>query len=219
MNNTSHISKIEIESLLTQDSYYRKLEKWPLLTSKDIFPIYKNNREVIDCFATEPYREFYNSNSKDMLTNINGNMEDSFIGISSLLEKFKGKLVVCGGAVIQALFLYDENFYYTSSDVDIFFYDLTIEEANILRIKAIEFLISIFKENAINTYYIKRNEYTTTLCILVNNQYNTGTKIVEYQFIHRIYPDISSIIGGFDLSICMVAYDGKEVYNYILLKI
>jgi hypothetical protein len=34
-----------------------------------------------------------------------------------------------------------------------------------------------------------------------------------YQFIHRIYPDISSIIGGFDLSASAIAYNEKEIYT------
>jgi len=63
------------------------------------------------------------------------------------------------------------------------------------------------QDNRLINYHIKRNEYTTTLYITSDTNH-----IYEYQFIHRIYPDISSIIGGFDLSICMVAYDGKQIY-------
>ena len=106
-------------------------------------------------------------------------------------------------AVIVAIFETDRN-----SDIDLFFYDLSVEEADKMRSEAIEFLIKEWKENteSIN-YHIKRNEYTTTL--YVTSQEN---EIFEYQFIHRIYPNMSSIVGGFDLSICMVAYDGEQIY-------
>jgi hypothetical protein len=214
MYSETPIDKYELECLLTQDSYYRKLKQWPLLTLKDIFPIF--NRNVINCFATTVQKTIYdtcNYNYNYVSSNTRKNIERQFFGINALLQTFKNKLIVCGGSVLGSLFqkVDDENYY--DLDVDIFFYNSTIEEANIVRIQAIEFLIAMWKLNNNNSYYIKRNEYTTTLCILINHPYNSGCPIIEYQFIHRIYPDISSIIGGFDLSICMVAYDGEQIYS------
>jgi len=197
--NKINISKKEISDLLTQDSYYRKLKEWPLLTLDDI-SIY--HRWVDEMFTVNSDR--YNGYNAIKISDIQNRYNDSFPNIDKLLLNFNGHLVACGGAVVKSIFRT------RGGDIDLFFYDLTIEDANKMRLDAIEFLINLWEENdsELINYHIKRNEYTTTLFVVDTEE----NEIYEYQFIHRIYPDMSSIIGGFDLSICMVAYDGKQIY-------
>ena len=200
--NKINITKKEVTDLLTQDSYYRKLQKWPLLVLDDE-SLCILRRDVGDDIFTVSYgyRGYNNSHIKFKMSDMKANIDVNFPNINKLLLKFSEHLVVCGGAVLKAIF---GN---SGGDVDLFFYNLTVEHANEMRMAAIEYLVHLWiEESSSATYYIKRNEYTTTLVIVDNNN------IYEYQFIHRIYPDISSIIGGFDLSICMVAYDGKQIY-------
>jgi hypothetical protein len=201
----ANITKKEITELLTQDSYYRKLKQWPLLNFNDIFPL-KKYRSIDEMFYTSSYGSI---NNKIDMSTISNNINVKFSFIDKLLIKFNGHLVTCGGAIVKSIF--DDH---SRGDIDLFFYDLTIEEANKMRLDAIEFLINSWEENEAEynydnyvNYYIKRNEFTTTLFISTNDN-----DFYEYQFIHRIYPDMSSIIGGFDLSICMIAYDGKQIY-------
>ena len=85
--------------------------------------------------------------------------------------------------------------------------------------EAIEFIINSYENNKstndIVNYYITRNEYVTTLYVTKRDINDNNIKyddIYKYQFIHRIYPNMSSIIGGFDLSICMIAFDGDTIY-------
>jgi len=37
-----------------------------------------------------------------------------------------------------------------------------------------------------------------------------------YQFVHRVYPTLGSIIGGFDLGPCMLAFDGRMIWGTTL---
>ena len=202
--NSVKITKREISDLLTQDSYYRKLKHWPLLTlDEDYFLIL--NRKIDDVFNIDGHYGYDHLNKMIKTSDVKTSIDQRFIHINKLLSKFEGHLVVCGGAIINSIFGY-----HTNSDVDLFFYDLTTEEADKMRVNVIEFLINLLKkdDNGTLIYHIKRNEYTTTLYVTSEED-----DYFEYQFIHRIYPDISSIIGGFDLSICMVAYDGKQIYT------
>ena len=193
-----NITKKEITDLLTQDSYYRKLKQWPLLTSNKIL-IPNQIRYVDDVFYISSYSIF--TNIIDIST-ISFEINKDFPFINDLLSKFNGHLVACGGAIVKSIFKGNRG------DIDLFFYNLSSYEADKMRIDAIEFLVNSWRKDFLNVnFYIKRNEYTTTLYVITEDD-----DIHEYQFIHRIYPDISSIIGGFDLSICMVAYDGKEIY-------
>ena len=195
-----HVTIKEITLLLTQDSYYRKLQQWRLLTSEEI-KICSRFRSVGNVFHVPSYHNFIN---KINMSTISFEINKYFPFINNLLFKFDGHLVACGGGVVRSIFGYASD----GVDVDLFFYNLNNYEADNMRINAIEFLINSWKEEDCNAnYYVKRNEYTTTLYVVTEDE-----DIYEYQFIHRIYPDISSIIGGFDLSICMVAYDGKEIY-------
>jgi hypothetical protein len=199
--NKINITKKEITDMLTQDSYYRKLKQWPLLILDEISIL---NRGIDEMFNISSYNYSYvNTNMIFRYSDVQKKINRNFPYIDELLVEFNGHLVACGGAVVKSIF--DGH---SRGDIDLFFYDLTIEEANKMRLDAIEFLINSYKDDTIN-YHIKRNEFTTTLYITNENNNND---FYEYQFIHRIYPDMSSIIGGFDLSICMVAYDGKQIY-------
>ena len=198
------ITQKEISDLLTQDSYYRKLKEWPLLTFEEISPICLR-RKIDEMFhTTNVYMNQKYEYNVIRLSNISENIDKRFPNINKLLIKYKGHLVASGGAVLKSIFALNK-----ISDVDLFFYNLTIEEAEKIRIEAIEFLIKLWDVDhypSVN-YHIKRNKYTTTLYVICEEN-----DIYEYQFIHRIYPNMSSIIGGFDLSICMAAYDGEQLY-------
>ena len=201
--NKIYITKEEVTLLLTQDSYYRKLKSWPLITIDEMF-LMELKRNVDSMFGAGG--TYYYGQDSTKIVDIHKVFDEYFPCINKLLLEFDGHLVACGGAIIKSLFRTRGR-----GDIDLFFYDLTPEEADKMRLDAVAFLVNSFNNDIGDIdYYIKRNEYTTTLCITIS--FDGTINIYEYQFIHRIYPDISSIIGGFDLSICMIAYDGKEIY-------
>lgn len=135
-----------------------------------------------------------------------------------LLIKFNGHIVACGGAVTKNLISNNYNNYVqhhnpNSEDIDIFFYNLNNEDASKLRIEIIEFLVNKWKnDNEKVKITILRNEFVTTIYFIIKKD-EYSREIYSYQLIHRIYPNISSIIGGFDINVCMIAYDGNEVYT------
>lgn len=199
------VEKEEIVSLLTQDAYYRKIGAWPLLTSKDI--IVKDSGITIKTDYFSVRNEWWN------LVNIPFNKFQEEIDwyhhyCTELLNRFAGHIIACGGAITKNLIKDKRRHHYRPNDIDFFFYDLNIEQATRLRTKVIQFLIDKWQNKGEIT--VLRNEFVTTIYVTVQD--NEEKKIHSYQLIHRIYPSISTIIGGFDLSICMVAYDGKEIY-------
>lgn len=219
-------------SLLTQDGYYREMKRWPLLTSKT-FLVKTKTPSIKDIFYCSHYSK---STLASSLSLIKSNLEYSFPFVNNILEKFKDHLIVCGGALTS---LCNEDieleleYSPIKSDIDFFFYDLSVNEAKSMRLKIIDYIVELWKplignkqlkfrylepETLLDVdFVIERNEYVTTINIIehysgVDWKDNHITHKYVYQFIHRIYPDISSIIGGFDLSACMLAYDGNELY-------
>lgn len=193
-----HINRQEILDILTQDAYYRKIESWPLLTSES-FLNYKNRLKESDDMFMNTYNSYDAKTGfkESSLSKINERMEKRFPFITDLLNEFNGHLVACGGAIVKQIISYQ--IFNNKEDIDLFFYDLTIEEANLLRIKIIEFLVNKWIDNNVK-FNIQRNEFTTTIYVYDPsiNHYGKSYKAYDtyvYQLIHRIYPTIDSIIG------------------------
>ncbi len=222
-----NITKDEITSLLIQDTYYRKIGTWPLLTTKDII----GKRELLpsterlslgnevqkittDYFLVSRMYEnntlLINNSLEKFTTNIN----EKHPFTTELLVKFSGNIVACGGAIAKNLISNPPHSYYgyNIEDIDLFFYNVSNEDASKLRIEIALFLINKWKDsNDKIKIRILRNEFVTTI-YFIDKRDEYYSDIHSYQLIHRIYPNISSIIGGFDLNVCMVAYDGNDIY-------
>jgi len=148
-----------------------------------------------------------------------------FPHLDELLKMFEGKLVAAGGAVFKSIvgcpFI---------DDVDLFFIDPAIERTDVSdeekSEKASAFLVTVitalgelwFKGpsqgndtplrygiDQNRAVYVMRNEFVTTV-YLASDHGN-----IKYQFIHRIYPSVNSVLGGFDLDPAKVAYDGYRI--------
>lgn len=205
-----NIDKEEIESLLTQDACYRKLGNWPLLTSKDIYKINNVNGIATKSFLVSRFHENNTVLSKTSLEIFTFTINNAHPFTTELLVKFQGHIVACGGSVAKSL---TQCFYGNEEDIDIFFYDIDVGNATKLRSEIIQFLVNKWQNtnNQKLEITVLRNEFVTTLYV-IDRYKNDYSIIYSYQLIHRIYPSISSIIGGFDLNVCMVAYDGNEIY-------
>lgn len=193
-----YINRDEIEKILTQDSHYRKKQIWPLLTSENFNLITSHKKiDVINMLNVKlEYDIHFTINDIHFTINdFSERIDKKYKFVNKILNKFKGHLVACGGSIINTLidipFVDRQNTKTKHSDLDLFFYDLNIEEANKMRINVISDIISIWKSYFDhNKFIIKRNEFVTSVYI-----FDYDKVIVEYQLIHRIYPDISSIIG------------------------
>jgi hypothetical protein len=200
------IDRDEIRSILTQDSHYRKNQNWPLLTNENFNLINSHeNIDVVDMLNVKLKRD---RNSYFHISDFAIRIENKYRFVNDILNKFRGHLVACGGCVINSIISDNYTTHTTHSDLDLFFYDLNIEEANKMRISVICEIINNWRSYSDEVkFIIKRNEFVTSIYVFYYNHLE-----VEYQLIHRIYPNISSIIGGFDIGACMLAYDGNEIY-------
>jgi len=235
-----------IVKLLTEDSYYRRLNKWPLLKLSESLNM-TNEIGHFDIEVLKPPRSrnihLIMFDNIEELLNIEFN--DQFPIAIDLLNKYGKNIAACGGSICRILYT-NKVQSVAKHDIDFFFYNLnSVHDANILRENCLLFIIENSKrfigtlryenkgtmgetqQTVINIeYYIIRNEYVTTLYVVlevvVNDDHGTGrfygkrhtnkyeeeydyTVQYTYQFIHRIYPSIDTILGGFDIGSCMVA--------------
>jgi len=212
-----NISEEEIKSILTQDTYYRKIGTWPLVTTKKIVGNSVNKITTDYFMVSKTYQ------GDELLTNCDlgtftKNLNDKHPFTTELLTKFNGHIVACGGSIAKNLISNNDRIvaHPDIEDVDIFFHSIDTDTASKLRIEIIEFLVNKWrnrdnKEKGKFKIVVLRNEFVTTIYFAFKED-DYYMKTYSYQLIHRIYPNISSIIGGFDLSVCMIAYDGNELY-------
>jgi hypothetical protein len=215
MEHVHIIKRQEVIDVLTQDAHYRKLGKWPLLTSNDLWTIPYNMTMECENMLLVKNNYLGSFNNINVGDSFNNDINHNYRAINNVLHKFKGNLVACGGSITNILtgFINDRNhrIEHRISDIDLFFYGLdnNMERANQMRIDVIKEIIKChILYDDFYAYNIQRNEFVTSIFI-----YTKKDKYVEYQLIHRIYPSIDSIIGGFDIGACMFAYDGDEIYT------
>jgi len=207
-----------VKEIITEDWIYRNRKGWPLVPLSD-FDYYRNsfattNPNGDDLLMTPSYRHQWsmhnngNESYKEYLSKVSkviNNFHSYFYGkfpeIKPLLEKYKGKLAVCGGAVTRTLV----NRVDSITDVDLFFYNTSKEEAFAILLDCAATLIANYTDGKA---IIERKLYVTNVILESENR---SPRI--YQFIHRIYPTLDSIIGGFDLGPAMVCFDGERVYG------
>jgi len=139
-----------------------------------------------------------------------------------LFSKYKGKIAVCGGLITKLL----TSTMHDLSDCDIFFYNCTETEATNILFHCMAIICS---SNDINNSLGNNNEMQVNGNVIrVEHKLNVTSiiigpnpnlrrseyrEILKYQFIHRVYSSLDSIIGGFDLGPCMLAFDGDMIYG------
>jgi hypothetical protein len=133
---------------------------------------------------------------------------------SSLVDLDWSNVVASGSSVVNTLLPAPERyrdskralreFYHEkfcpASDVDLFIYGLTEEQA-IEKIKQIEARI---RDSILTETTTVRTKNAITIC----SQYPTR----HIQIVLRIYKNVSEILTGFDIDCSGAAYDGKQVY-------
>lgn len=133
---------------------------------------------------------------------------------SALVDMDWSNVVVAGSAVVtsllpvpaehntskRALREYYHQKLAPASDVDLFLYDLTEEQA-VEKIKQIEQRIR-------DSILTETTTIRTKNAITIASQYPTR----HVQIVLRIYRSISEILTGFDVDCSCAAYDGKQVY-------
>lgn len=150
-------------------------------------------------------------------------IRENFSEVDKFLKLGDGHMVLAGGAVASNL-LQQISGGASGADADFFFYDMTIDEGKSLLDKIIKKAFDDYP----GLVYVTRSQHVTTLFIcgeyyredLEEMQDDPKNRLAmlrheakEYQFIHRIYPNKSSIIGSFDISLSSFMYDGADIYT------
>lgn len=183
--------------LLTKDWLCRKARKWPLL-------------EYVSEHVVEMSKVIYTK----------------FPVLEKILKKYSGKLALCGGLVSTVFHITTPHGHFDHViDADIFFYGVTEDEANQILIDCVAIIASeenyTDDQNETNGVRIeRRTRITNVTCRNIPRQIDGGyigswsSRI--YQFVHRIYPSLDSILGGFDLGHAMIAMtdgvDGPKIF-------
>ncbi|CAK7231865.1 hypothetical protein SCUCBS95973_008067 [Sporothrix curviconia] len=169
--------------------------------SKYIMPLPKENRRPSGVPAVV-------SSIKDFQGNF------SVFSESSLADIGWDNVVAAGSSVVNCLLPVPDEYsksrrslreYYhekfcPASDVDLFLYGLTEEQA-VEKIKQIE---SSIRDSILAETTTVRTRHAITIC----SEYPTR----HVQIVLRIYKSVSEILAGFDIDSSGAAYDGKQVY-------
>lgn len=125
------------------------------------------------------------------------------------LEGFNwNNLVIAGGCIQKVLSIADDKDDEQLIDIDIFFYDLTPEQAE-NRIREIAKML----DQKVVSYL--RSEMALTMIISDKKKiYGDYYMSCPYhlQFIFRVYSSISEVLHGFDLPSSAVGFDGEKLY-------
>ncbi|KAF2226404.1 hypothetical protein BDZ85DRAFT_287453 [Elsinoe ampelina] len=123
----------------------------------------------------------------------------------SSLSEMDWSNVVCAGSAVytdskRSMREYYHEIVAPASDVDLFLYDLTEEQA-VEKIKQIEKCVK-------DSILTETTTIRTKNAITIASQHPTR----HVQIVLRIYKSISEILTGFDVDCSCAAYDGKDVY-------
>ena len=225
VDHVEYPTREELVSLLNQDSFYRRNKKWPLLTDEEISCFYSNT--VYRNMGSRKPKDYLMFNVDSYLFRrweagqspiINGKVTmEEYPLVNDLLQKFSGKLLAAGGAVFNAI-----HGRKTETDIDFFFTGIKEKELNKTLENVLTYLTYQWMNHGRKEFhnheipkryvYITRNQYVVTVYLgysleTFNPLYSYNNEI-KYQFILRSYPRPDMVLGGFDISACMVGYDG-----------
>lgn len=218
-----------VHGLLTRDAIQRKARDWHLLSDREMDSIYENRTEILqkrdqkviqnteDIFVSYG-RDFDNTQLKPKAGSWKGieanaiwQIDGKFRYIRSLLNKFDGKIVAAGGAVFRAC----ANEFKGDEDIDIFFLDQgfdSIHKYTEFLNEVVSFLVSECLKRSTVMVVVTRNEHVTTVYAYGEIPETATYHDEKYQFIHRVYPNVGSILGGFDIGACMMAYTASGIF-------
>lgn len=211
-----------IKNLLTRDAIERKTRKWRLMSAREMDDIWEKSNEhhpikenifvqkgfIQDSVGYSSWEEF----SEKVINRLNL----KFTYLQDLLKEFEGSLILAGGSVYKSCIDARD-----CEDADIFFIDSNVEEnpdipkyTDLLG-RAVSFLIQKYTATGKYIVYLSRNEHVTTVfCESIWNSDIFDDEMLQdkkFQFVHRMYPNIGSVLGGFDIGICMLAYTGSKI--------
>lgn len=132
-------------------------------------------------------------------------VKDRYSIIYDILQMSKGKLSLCGGA-LTSLFMHNTTGC-DPNDFDFFFHDVTVEEADDILRKCMNYIDNI--EDTEVTYNVSQGVYTAHIYLDVG-VYHDSPNYVTVQFIRRIYESKDQVLLGFDLAPSRFGYNLRD---------
>lgn len=213
MENVLEINRAMVASILTFHANDLRRRHF------DLFPVPGNLRRIETKLNKSELLSLETPSFEIRTKNMHEKLKKRFPDLAKFLAFKPGHMVCAGGAVLKSMIISEKG--QKSSDADIFFYDLKVEEAE----KTIEEIVKWLEKNKKGLWMGMRNQHVTTIWILgenmiaeLNNMHGNSREQqnlikehgAKYQFIHRVYPNKGSVIGGFDIYASMFMYDGFE---------
>lgn len=206
-NNNISFSRKSIRKILTSDWISRKERNWKLIPYADfekfthVDDYDSDDEETTNSVFLSEYVGHKKSNKK-YTADIKILFEE-FKLLDVILTKFKGKIALCGGSLVRLLMgkLKSDGYGSSNIDVDLFFYNTNQQEAT----QILEDCMIMMANKQCDSFEevqftVEHREHVVNFITI------SKKKIITYQFVLRIYPTLSSIIGGFDLGPSMLAY-------------
>lgn len=191
---------------------------------------------------TDESEEYVNPHLYKTETEALEKLKEDFSFAQVLLDRHRGKLALCGGAIYNICSKTERFRSESGRDADFFFYNCTEDEATEILIDCVSTIVELanpekFSEDLQLNIRINEqgrmndNDMWMTESVRVERaakytnvtlmKYNAMSAVffgktqrsVIYQFIHRIYPSFDSILGGFDVPLSMFGYDGNHIYS------
>ena len=169
-------------AVLLESRLERVAQSWPLVQLSDVERVSHKS-------------EWLTAPSTGLYVSYDGACDD--IPHAELLQKYK--LIAAGGCVVKRLL----NLPRAMSDIDIFVVGTSTDDATA---RIFGFMRDVIATMPIQTYSISHSQHQITL---IHDGDGITSSVVKFQFILRLYPSIAHILGGFDISISQVAYDGS----------
>lgn len=142
---------------------------------------------------------------------LEGKMSE-FPALHQILDKYRGKLTLCGG--LPGYFLLNVPLNNkTSLDADLFFHNVMETEANQMLEDCVATIVAVETKLG-RSVRIERRQFITNVVSQRPDAMNPNESWITrtYQFVQRIYPSLNAVLGGFDIPLSSFAYDGIELW-------
>lgn len=179
-----------IDQRLITDHKYRLEGKWPLVPFSEFPQEEIKNIEYVHTLGVLP------GQSPTLLPDVDaavGGLLSAFPDLEYLIKTYG--VIAAGGALYKAVYNMEQK-----SDIDLYFVGKGDEDV-------MREIFHYFENKYPGKVKFARNHRVSTIGILLDNN-----REVIYQFIHRVYPTADKVIGGFDLGVSSILYDGHGIY-------
>lgn len=132
-------------------------------------------------------------------------MRERYQALDSILEKFKGKLIVAGGCFTEQ---------WTCRDLDFYFINCDPDERKVIIDECAAMICDTHYREDLPGMRVEEKENTTDIFVVrTTSILREAMRLMKitYQFINKSYPSIGDVLLDFDMYGAMIAYDGQAV--------